>query len=144
MRVSTPGVDVAAAEFNNLIFDGNQQPLRLWGTGFVVVYVIDYDNSMTINHTIGPLVLPTPAGTSPPFVVTVKRESTGTNQVSPPGTRQVSVSACGGGAVSNVDGGGNKFVGITVAREVIRTSNTSPGPGTGSVWVNYAIFKNYQ
>ena len=32
-RVSASGVDAALAEFNDLIFDANQPPLRLWGTG---------------------------------------------------------------------------------------------------------------
>ena len=37
LRISVAGVDAATAQFNACIFDGNQPPLRLWGTGFQLV-----------------------------------------------------------------------------------------------------------
>ena len=43
LRIVVVGADALTAQFNDLIFDGNQPPLRLWGTGFTSVVGITFN-----------------------------------------------------------------------------------------------------
>lgn len=142
LRISVSGVDVNSAQFSDLIFDGNQQPLRLWGTGYLAVFSIDFFNSRTIMTATGPLVLATPSGTTPMFKVLSRNDHQSSVAVPTTPGAHVLGRAPGGGSVSNVDGGGNRFVGINVARDAVQGGG-SPEE-TVPIYVAYAILRNIQ
>lgn len=135
-RVSVAGVDVDSAEFNDLIFDGNQSPLRLWGTGWGSVSGISYDdwavggkNVVSAIIAAGPT---TPSGTTPVFM-TMWRPAVGGFLRTPIFRNTHSVGAGGGGLSS-----GN-FCGLSFSVG----SPGSPSTPAGDIYVNYALFKNY-
>lgn len=144
LRISVAGVDASGAQFNNLLFDGNQPPLRLWSTGSVLVPPIDQLNIATAFFTDGPTVPVSPSGTVPIFFVCVRQPVTGApnpgavgNSNTPP-FRTYNAYGMGGG-IFNV-GGSNVFSGLNFNRD-----NGVNGLFAGSPCiVNYAIMKNYQ
>lgn len=73
LRISVAGVDVDLAEFNNLIFDGNQPPLRLSQLTWVYVEGMSWNEwtggQNTREETAG-TVVSTPAGTTPIWLST--------------------------------------------------------------------------
>jgi hypothetical protein len=72
LRISVAGVDAAGAEFNNLIFDANQSPLRLAGTGYLLIDGISRDEfefGRNIRTAATPSPVVTPAGTTAVFMV---------------------------------------------------------------------------
>lgn len=145
MRVSVAGVDASLAQFNNLIFDGNQPPLRLWGTGFVTIPVIDALNNAGAFFTDSTLALPTvPAGTVPIFLTSVRQPNTGAPNPGGVGNQNTpsfrTLNAFGlGGAIFNVSGV-NVFTGINFNRD----NSVSGLFGSNKGVVNFAIMKNYQ
>jgi len=148
-RVSISGVNVDTAEFNNLIFDANQSPLRLALTGYNEVLIIDNTNTANVFHTISTAVLPTvPAGTTPIFIVITRQRLNPTffargpagDCCTPLFNGAVGSVGGGGGAISDVDGGGVlKFVALSFTRD--SPAGTNYG---GNNLVNYAIMKNAQ
>lgn len=144
-RVSVAGVDAAGAQFNNLIFDGNQPPLRLFATGFVTIPVVDALNNAAAFFTDSALTLPVvPAGTVPIFLCQVRQPNTGAPNPGAVGNQNTpafrTLNAFGlGGAIFPV-GGVNVFTGINFNRD-----NTVNGLFAGNQGVvNFAIMKNFQ
>lgn len=141
-KVSVAGVDAAGAQFNNLIFDGNQPPLQLWATGAISAPVLQFGDSQAANFTNGPSVPVTPAGTTPIFL-TVVRQPISSGVVNPgaidgsysPGYRTYNFYGLGGAIV---DDGGNIFLGFNCNRDTTGTMFS------GSGVINYAIMQNYQ
>lgn len=136
-RVSSAGTDVDTAEFNSLIFDGNQQPLRFWGSGFVTVSGFtwnDWQTGKNIAETIGPGGFTTPTGTSAIFL-TMWRD-TSLHRVTTPafGPAFVGVGGTGGGGLC-----GGTFSGVA-SNIGTSTNPTTPGP---NIYSNYCIFRNY-
>jgi hypothetical protein len=77
-RVSVAGVDAETAEFGNLIFDGNQPPLRLSQNGFFSMGLIADSNAtapspQTIAEGLGPFVLVVPPNGSTPIFMIMHR-----------------------------------------------------------------------
>lgn len=144
LRISVVGVDVNSAQFNNLLFDGNQPPLRLWSTGYVLVAPIDQLNTASAFFTDGPTVPASPSGTIPIFFVCVRQPATTApnpgavgNSNSPPFRTYNSYGM--GGGIFNVSGS-NVFSGLNFNRD-----NGVSGLFAGvPCVVNYAIMKNYQ
>src|ERR1700730_4774904 len=71
LRISVAGFDAATAQFNALIFDGNQPPLRLWGTGYTTLEGMSWNEHLggqSIREAAGIPVVATPAGTTPVFM----------------------------------------------------------------------------
>lgn len=139
LRVSVAGVDAALAEFNNLIFDGNQSPLRLSSTGYVVVGGISY-NDYTIggkntNEGSPVLVLATPAGTTPIWF------SGFTKNAGDPFQSMWHVNNLSQGTGSSIcqSSGNNYFIGVN---HQIGAPGTPTVPGA-SAYISYAIMKNY-
>jgi hypothetical protein len=131
-RVSVSGVDVDLAEFNTLIFDGNQSPLRLWATGYITITGIsDADfilgKNVNVDHTGS---FPTPSGTAPVFMTMWRWVGDPNGFVQTPtfGSRQ----GAGGGVCSGA------FVGANFHA----AASGVGGPGV-SAHTNYCIFKNY-
>lgn len=142
-RVSVAGVDAAGAQFNNLIFDGNQPPLQLWSTGAVSVPVLGFSDPHSANFSDGPHVPVTPSGTTPIFLTVVRQPVTsgvvnsgGLDGSYLPGFRTYNFFGMGGAIV---DDDGNMFVGFSSNRDII-----AGGAFSGSGVVNYAIMQNYQ
>ena len=141
-RVSVAGVDASGAQFNNLIFDGNQPPLQLWSTGFLSASVLGFSDSQAANFTNGPHVPVTPSGTTPIFLVCV-RQPVSSGVVNPggidgsysPGFRTYNFYGMGGAIV---DDDGNMFLGFNCNRD------TTGSMFNGSGVINYAIMQNYQ
>lgn len=144
MRVSVAGVDASLAQFNNLIFDGNQPPLRLAGTGYVLVTVVAFTSNSNGSFANGPSVPITPSGTTPIFLTSVRQPTTGAvnpgavgNDNSPAFRTYNSYGM--GGAIYDT-GSSKVFTGINFNRD--NGGNGLFGGGQGIV--NYAIMKNYQ
>ena len=128
------------SDFENLIFNGNQPPLRLWGKSVVVVPGIQANNNAIGVIAKGGSIMPTPAGLWPLFCVVgqftsdagpSKRPITGPFFTSPSG-----YGSGFGGALSS-DG---YFYGVNFT-----TRRTPQGetPQSLAYQIYYAIFKNY-
>jgi hypothetical protein len=137
LRISVAGVDAATAQFNALIFDANQPPLRLWGTGYVGVMGITFNQrsaGKTMNEGSVVRVVAVPPGFSPIFL-THWRVDDGIGRVFTPSSQSFStVTGGGGGGVCS-----NYFVPIAF-------SVGPPGVPDGyppTTYVNYCVFKNY-
>lgn len=144
LRISVPGVDAAGAEFNNLIFDGNQPPLRLHVKGYVSISTIDFTNTQNLRPVTSSDVLPTvPSGTTPIFVVTWRQPLAGGSTAGGMKTVNFNLNTSntlggGGGAVTTTSGA-LRFIGLSCSRE-----GPSGGRFSGDNLINYMIFKNYQ
>jgi hypothetical protein len=67
-RVSVATVDVATADFDQLIFDGNQQPFRIWSTNYIAADLIPYGTAGLAMPTKSTLqTYACPAGQFPMF-----------------------------------------------------------------------------
>lgn len=135
-RVSASGVDVDLAEFNDLIFDGNQSPLRLWGSGWATVGGISYNDWLAGKNTVERSIVTTPvtpAGTTPVFMTMWRVVGSGQFLHTPIFRNSSSVAAGGGGISSGVWYGLSFSVG----------GPASPSTPASDIAVNYAIFKNY-
>lgn len=139
LRISVAGVDAATAQFNALIFDGNQPPLRLWGTGYTTVEGMSWNEhagGQNIREAAGIPVVATPAGTTPIFM-TMWRLNDGQGRLTTPSFQS---SANGG------QGGGG---GAICSNQFIGTCFTTGAPGAPDarpnfIYANYCVFKNYQ
>lgn len=134
-RVSVNGVDESSAEFNTLIFDGNQAPMRLWATGwFTLAGISDNDfnggKNINVDHTG---TFPANTGKEALFITMWKLSDPAANpngMVTTPyfASRQ----GGGGGMCSGNFVGANFHVGLA-------GSGAAPGP---SIYTNYCVFKN--
>lgn len=126
-RVSVATVDVATADFDQTIFDGNQQPFRIWSNNYIAANLIPSFASGGLAYaTQGPSVYTTPSGQFPMFNV-MWRIPDGTASDKLKTAKQV------GGVINSADG---KFYGISYARQ----SNPS---SISYAYCNYLIYKNY-
>lgn len=131
LRVAAVGYDANNAEFDELLFDGNQPPLRLHHIGYVYVDDLDYANlapAWTASVAYPPL------NGYPQFCVMSRKTNSTNNGQS---TLKPQPACRGGGS----GGGGvvtpNKFWGVNWDRKY-------PFPsGPSYRYVNFAIFKNY-
>lgn len=137
LRISVMGVDVSGAEFNTLIFDANQSPLRLWANGFMNIPGItdnDFIGGKNVQEQASGITFSTVSGNPPTFLIMHKRSdgpggNPNGNLITPYfGSRE----GGGGGMCSNQFVGANFLVGIP-------GSGGNPGPTN---YVNYAVFKN--
>lgn len=136
LRISVAGVDAAGAEFNNLIFDANQSPLRLAGTGYLLIDGVnrdEFEHGRNARTAATPSPVVTPIGTTAFFMVMWRA-----NIVSPLFTPYFK-----GGYGTRGGGGGicsNQFVGVC-----FNIANSFEAPSTLPLpnYTNYCIFKNY-
>lgn len=135
-RVSVAGVDVDGAEFNTLIFDGNQSPLRLWATGYHTIAGItdsDFNGGKNIEVFNGN-DFPTPSGTTAIFMIMYRRTDAGGNPNGFTNTPYFGAREGSGGGMCS-----GKFVGANFYAGLAGTG-AAPGP---SSYVNYCVFKDY-
>jgi hypothetical protein len=139
LRISVAGVDAATAQFNACIFDANQPPLRLWGTGFVSVVGITWNARLAGRNVFEATPVPivaVPAGFSPIFMTMWRNTAYFDSIVRTPSSEGSSDGLIGGG------GGGvasNQFIGLTYTTGAPAVPDT-PGP---TIFANYCVFKNY-
>lgn len=132
LRISVDAVDVNGAEFNTLIFDANQSPLRLWATGYVTISgITDADFILGKNVVVlNTGSFPTPVGTTPIFITAWRRTDDPNGFVTTPTFR------------SRVGGGGGVCSGQFVGANFHAQASGVGGPGP-SIFCNYCIFKDY-
>lgn len=146
LRISIVGADASSAQFNQLIFDGNQPPLRLWSSGWISVVPLAFANTASVLFQDGPTLPAAPSGTAPIFLtVTRQQELVGvggglTNPINEPANRTYDASGMAG-AVFNI--GSNVFTAMNFNRDnsaggIYGTNTGSPVLGV----VNYAIMLN--
>jgi len=151
-RVSVTGVDAAGAQFNDLIFDGNQPPLRLFLNGFMAIDPLSQGESsdgITVKLVAGPTGPAVPGGTNAMFL-TMWRQPNGAvgNYLYNGGAGYVTTPQFASSSSSTGQGGGggmdsSRFIGLSFARPILLPSGFWTG-FTGPTYINYCIFKNYQ
>jgi hypothetical protein len=137
LRIAVAGVDAATAQFNALIFDGNQPPLRLWGTGYVLVSGTTYNQFLGGKNTSEATAsgsFPTPAGTTPVFMVMTRLNDGGVSFLQTPTFAGSSRQNTGGGAICS-----GSFIGVSFAVGAPGAPDALPPQN----YSNYCIFKNY-
>lgn len=148
LRISVAGSDAASAQFNQLIFDGNQPPLRLWSTGWIAVVPLAFANTAQVLFQDGPTLPVTPSGTVPIFFTVTRQQELFvggggglTSPINEPANR--TYDAHGMAAAEFDVGGSNAFTALNFNRDnsvggVYGTNTGSPVSGV----VNYAIMLN--
>jgi hypothetical protein len=127
--VSGGSTDAGSADKFDLLFDGNQSPLRIWGTGYVVATPLEPDNLAPAWVTPGPAVIASPAGQSPIFVVS------GRNSFDVSKTVYHDTGNAGfGGIIAS-----NQFFAINFSRNVYRDGVLI---FDSTIYVNFCIFRN--
>lgn len=161
LRVSVAGVSAASAQFNNLIFDGNQPPMRLAINGWVAVTVIT-DANWTAGQTIAEqsaVPAPTvPAGTTPIFMIMFRQPYavvvSGSTPTAFAGSYRTPARypTVGGGSFDTVGGkgAGGAICGGQIIGVTFTPATHDPGSGGGPSFnrftssnVSYAVFRNY-
>lgn len=137
LRISVAGVDENGAEFNTLIFDANQSPLRLWANGYINIAGItdaNFSGGQNVQEQASGVTFTTPSGNPPAFLIMTKRSD------GPSGNPQGALVTPYFGSREGGGGGmcSNQFVGANFHAGIIGTGAT-PGP---TCYVNYAVFKN--
>jgi hypothetical protein len=148
LRVSVAGVDASGAQFDDLLFDANQPPMRLYVNGWGrVPYTAPGDGN--ILQWVRLALLPsTPSGTFPlfmtmnyqPNLTTPGSEGAYFPNYSPYGTTpSFATSQGGGGAV-----GDGWFTGISFNKQNTLPSGAANPNFPDQTHIAYAIFRNYQ
>jgi len=138
LRISTSGVDVDLAEFNTLIFDGNQSPLRLSQLTWVHVEGMSWNEwtggQNTREATAG-AVISSPSGTTPIWLCTTTSLSN-LFMTTPNHSNGLQ-----GGAGSSICQSG----GVNYAIGVCHNQGFPAAPLTreAGVYVNFAVMKNW-
>jgi len=147
LRVSAGGVDASGAQFDDLIFDANQPPLRVAINGWMRVPYVAAGDSNILRWATGPALPATPAGAYPLFLLmwyapTADPAFEGSYA---PGRSPYGTGTCysqnfgAGGAV-----GDGRFTGISFNKQTILFSG-DPFPNfTDQTRIAYCIFRNYQ
>ena len=142
-RVSMTGVDALGAAFDQVLFDANQAPLRVWGQGYWLATIIEnaWSNNITGSEAIARPV--TPEGTYPLFLVMFRCQrlsgdpegphTDGVLTHSTPGVQNLGLAGQrgGGGLMRTTD-----FRALSWCRR-------SSGLGSYPVYINYLMMRNY-
>jgi hypothetical protein len=130
--VSAPGINAdGSATFDNLIFNGNCPPLRIWSTGFVAA-TQPASGALPLPYPVGgPTGFVTPGGTYPLFL------NVGYIPVAGSSVRILSTPF-------RVFGGGGGGHGAVMANtgQFFALNNGNPALTT-TIYVNYCILRNY-
>lgn len=148
LRVSVVGVDASGAQFDDLLFDANQPPMRLYANGWGRVSYTAPGDGNILQWARLALLPSTPAGTFPLFMTmsyqpnlsTPGSEGAYSAGGSPYGTTTFFNAATGaGGAV-----GDGWFTGISFNKQSLLPSGATYPNYPDQTHVSYAIFRNYQ
>lgn len=135
-RVSGGGVDAGTADTFDLLFDGNQSPLRVWSTGYVAATPLEPANLAPALVTPGPGVIAAPAGQAPIFMLAGRQFNSSPN----PPTLNTVYHASGGGGFGGIIAN-NQFFAVNFRRNVYN-GNDGALALNGLVYVNFCIFRN--
>ena len=137
LRIVVVGADVLTAQFNDLIFDGNQPPLRLWGTGFTSVVGITFNERQfgkNVSEGAPIPVVAVPPGLTPVFI-THWRKDDGLGRLYTPSSQSSNNGGIGAAAAASVP--------ASSARPASRRARPAvPDTLPPSTFVNYCVFKN--
>lgn len=139
LLISVAGVDAASAEFNDLIFDGNQSPLRLWATGYLTIGGITYNDFIggkNINTGVTGAAFGTPSGTFPVFMTMWRQSTDPSARVWTPSFQAAANNGNQGGGGGGICSG--VFKGFNSGHGLV-TGPTTPAPDN---YVNYCVFRN--
>lgn len=139
LRISVAGVDAAGAEFNNLIFDANQSPLRLWATGWGSIAGMTWNERLAgknVNESTLASGFTTPSGTTPIFMTCWRLSNDALNRLFTPSFDPSSNAITGGGGGAVCSG---SFIGVAFTVGTPSAPDTAPAV----TYVNYCVFKNY-
>jgi len=137
LKISVAGVDAATAQFSACIFDGNQPPLRPWGTGFTAVAGISWNEHLfgkNVSEGAPIPVVAVPAGLTPVFM-TLWRKDDGLGRLFTPSSQASNNGLIGGGGGGVCSG---FFCPACFATGAPAVPDSLP-PGT---FINYCVFKN--
>ena len=137
LRISVVGADALTAQFNDLIFDGNQPPLRLWGTGFTSVVGITFNERQfgkTVSEGAPIPVVAVPPGLTPVFI-THWRKDDGLGRLYTPSSQGTNNGLLGGG-------GGGICSGFFCPASFSTGAPAVPDSLPPSTFINYCVFKN--
>jgi hypothetical protein len=137
LRISVAGADALTAQFNDLIFDGNQPPLRLWGAGFTTVPGITWNEHLggkNLSEGTAIPVVAVPAGLTPVFM-THWRKDDGLGRLFTPSFQGSNNGLIGGG-------GGGICSGFFCAACFATGAPGAPDSLPPGTFVNYCVFKN--
>lgn len=138
LRISVAGVDAAFAEFNNLIFDGNQSPLRLSQLTWVYVEGMswnEWNGGQNTREALAGAVISTPLGTTPIWLCTIT--SFGNTFMSTP-FHSNPVSGGGGSSICQ-SGGVNYAIGVCHNNGF----PAIPDDRAAGYYINFAVMKNW-
>jgi hypothetical protein len=136
LRIVVPGADVLTAQLNDLIFDGNQPPLRLWGTGFTAVAGISWNQHLLGKNVSegSPIpVVAVPAGLTPVFI-THWRKDDGLGRLFTPSFQ--------GSNNGLIGGGGGICSGFFCAACFATGAPGAPDSLPPGTFIDYCVFKN--
>ncbi|MDD1534552.1 MULTISPECIES: hypothetical protein [unclassified Bradyrhizobium] len=143
LRVAAGGVDASGASFEDLIFDANQPPLRVFLNGWMRVAYTPPGDANILRWSVGPALPATPSGTYPLFLTMfyqpISSGSTTTVGYTPYGSSPCYSSNFGaGGAV-----GDGSFTGINFMKQFLLFGDPFPA-FSDQTHISYCIFRNYQ
>jgi hypothetical protein len=125
-RVSVSGADVNSADFDQLVFDGNQMPFRIWKNGYMNANLIPAGTTGLAIATQGLLTYACPTGQFPMFNVMWRiPDGTPSDVLRTP--KEV------GAMINESD---RNLYSLSFAKQ---SNSTSPG----QAYCNYLIYKNY-
>lgn len=132
-RVSVAGVDAASAEFNDLIFDGNQSPLRLLATGYVACGGHTW-NEYTFGKNVAEASGLTYSLSGRPVFLVAGRVDNGFGALTTPNAYPGAAGSGHGGAFCS-----GTFIGISF----LGGAPLNPDALPNNTFCNYAVFRNY-
>jgi hypothetical protein len=124
-RVSASGIDVNGATFDGLLFDGNQSPLRLYASGYMLATPITAGSLEIVVGTPGPFGPSVSSGQHSLFTIVYRHQTSPT----PPLRTAFAQGGCGGAMDSS-----NRLHALNFFGKA--------SPDLPDSYVNYMIFRN--
>ena len=142
MRISIAGVDAVGANFDQVVFDANQAPLRLWTKGYVAIDPIPSAYPQILMYAEASSRPTTPAGKFPLFAIMFRCQSligdkNGAHTDGP--VHRASAGYHRMGTQGQLAGG----AGAVMGNSRLNALTFFKGENHYTTYVNFAIFRNY-
>lgn len=141
-RVSRSGVDATGADFEQVLFDANQAPLRLWSRGYTTMPKIENGNIAPAQYVWASSRPATPAGTDPLFLIMWRCQKLSGDPAGPHTDGSIQHVTPGYHNLGTIDAGGGGGVMGKSALYAINFCRQSAGYYYQN-YINFAIFRNY-